>query len=101
MTLGTVIRNKPHLCTVFYVSNDQRTLYFKSRTESAHSRQFMKDSSAAVAIYSPGSNYSAKAGVQTQGVVRRVKSIKEMTLQLAYMENLSRVRRKSLLRYLN
>ena len=79
MTLGTVVDKKPHLCTAFYVTQNNRVLYFKSRTASEHSRAFAKDNSASVSIYDPNSNYSErKAGIQTRGEIERVKDVSEM-----------------------
>lgn len=80
MTLGTVSNNKPHLCTVFYVTDDNKTLYFKSRTQSEHSKAFANNPNAAGAIYVPNSTYAGiKSGTQTQGKVERVTDVKEMT----------------------
>lgn len=50
MTLGTNSNNKPHLCTVFYVTEDNKTLYFKSRTQSEHSQAFAKNQNVAVQV---------------------------------------------------
>ena len=79
MSLGSVQNGEPRMCIVFYVTNDNKTLYFKSRTESDHSKSFADNPIASGAIYHPDSNYSVKSGVQMIGKVERVRSVKEMT----------------------
>ena len=83
MTLGTIVDEKPHLCTVFYVTKDNRRLYFKSRTQSIHSQSFVQSPFAAASIYTPESNYVDKAGVQLQGAIKRVLNLKEMASAIA------------------
>lgn len=78
MTLGTVVEGKAHLSTVFYVTNDFKNLYFKSRTQSEHSKSLKDNPYAAVSIYTPHSNYNEKSGIQTQGKVVRVTTLEEM-----------------------
>lgn len=79
MTLGTVDEGVARLSTVFYVTSDAKTLYFKSRTTSDHSKAIESDPRTAGAIYHPASNYTVKSGVQMIGKVERVRSISEMT----------------------
>jgi nitroimidazol reductase NimA-like FMN-containing flavoprotein (pyridoxamine 5'-phosphate oxidase superfamily) len=80
MTLGTIVDDNPHLCTVFYVTDDNLNLYFKSRTESEHIEALPNSNYVAGSIYLPESNYAnRKGGVQLLGTVGRVTNIKEMT----------------------
>lgn len=83
MSLGSVQNGEPRMCVVFYVTPDNKTLYFKSRTESDHSKSFATDPRAAAAIYHPDSNYSVKSGIQMVGKVERVRDLREMTKVLA------------------
>ena len=79
MTLGTIVDDNPHLCTVYYVTEDNRTLYFKSRTASEHINALDNSDFVAMSMYLPDSDYaSRKAGVQAQGKVERVKNPVEM-----------------------
>ncbi len=71
------------MCTAFYVTTDNRTLYFKSRTASVHSVALQKNPSAAISVYTPGSTYSEKSGIQCLGTVSRVTDLAEMATVVA------------------
>lgn len=78
-SLAVVKDGLPHVCTAFYVTTDNRTLYFKSRTASDHSLALQENPNAAISIYTPGSTYTEKSGIQCIGKVSRVTDLVEMT----------------------
>jgi uncharacterized protein YhbP (UPF0306 family) len=79
MVCGVSDNNEPLVFTGWYVTDDGKTLYYKSRTESAHSKALSNNSKISVAIYDHSSSYSSKAGVQLKGKVSRVTDLFEMT----------------------
>lgn len=66
------------LATIFFV-NSKCELYFKSRTESAHSRNLKVSNKVAFSAYSHLSNYKVKYGVQAKGFVDRILDQKLMS----------------------
>lgn len=82
--VSCVSEGKPRSFTCWYVSFDG-SLYWKSKTESTHSKAFAKNPEASVCIYDHGARYpDDKEGVQILGTVRRV-------TDRAEMENIIRV----------
>jgi uncharacterized protein YhbP (UPF0306 family) len=77
-TLATVGTDEPFSATVFYVTRDNRRLYYKSRTASTHAQNLAKNPKAALSIYDHKSDYEKKSGVQLRGVSGRVTSASEM-----------------------
>jgi uncharacterized protein YhbP (UPF0306 family) len=77
-SLAVSTEDTPYLCTAFYVTNDNKTFYFKSRTESDHSKSLVNGDKAAISIYEPNSTYSEKSGIQGIGTVQRVRNVSEM-----------------------
>lgn len=78
MVVGVSDHTTPSLFTAFYVTDDAHTLYYKSRTQSNHSRIVATNPTVAVVIYDHQSSYSKKAGIQATGVVERVQGLSEM-----------------------
>lgn len=76
--LGGIADSQPIVCSVFYVVGSNGEIYFKSRTDSMHSRAFMDNPRAGLAIYDHESNYDDKTGVQLIGLVSRVTEQVEM-----------------------
>jgi len=79
MVCGVSDNNMPIVFTGWYVTDDGKTLYYKSRTESSHSKALNTNPKISVAIYDHTSSYSLKAGVQLKGRVSRVTDLFEMT----------------------
>lgn len=78
--LATMQGSQPIVSTVFYVVGDCGQIYFKSRTDSLHSKSFTVSPKAAFAIYDHQSTYDDKTGVQIIGTVTRVIERSEMKI---------------------
>lgn len=68
----------PQAATVFFVTDDQGGLVFKSRSASDHMVSLKRNPAAALAVYDHNSNYKDKAGVQLRGTVSPINEIEEM-----------------------
>jgi nitroimidazol reductase NimA-like FMN-containing flavoprotein (pyridoxamine 5'-phosphate oxidase superfamily) len=76
--VGSIFENEPRTFTCWYVVVDGR-LYWKSRTESEHSRAFLKNNLASLCVYDHNVKYpDDKTGVQIIGKVEQVKDRNEM-----------------------
>jgi len=68
----------PQAATVFFVTDDQGGLVFKSRSASDHMVSLKRNPAAALAVYDHNSNYKDKAGVQLRGTVSPITDVREM-----------------------
>jgi uncharacterized protein YhbP (UPF0306 family) len=71
--------NMPMVFTAWYVTENCKVLYYKSRTESSHAIALVDNPNISLAIYDHNSSYSSKTGVQLKGKVSRVTDLLEMT----------------------
>ncbi len=78
LVLGTSSNDQPHTCTVFYVTADAKTLYFKSSNDSIHANNLLVNNKVACALYDKESSpFGEKQGVQILGVAERINTKEE------------------------
>ncbi len=78
LVLGTSSNDQPHTCTVFYVTADATTLYFKSSNDSIHASNLLVNNKIACALYDKESSpFGEKQGIQILGVAERVNTKEE------------------------
>jgi nitroimidazol reductase NimA-like FMN-containing flavoprotein (pyridoxamine 5'-phosphate oxidase superfamily) len=76
--VACVSNGEPRSFTCWYCVSDGN-LYWKSRTQSIHSKAFADNPNASLCIYDHAASYpDNKTGVQVIGTVRQVKSKEEM-----------------------
>ena len=80
MTLATNDGDQPHVCTVFYVTDNAKTLYFKSYAIIIHANLLKTNPKIAIAIYDKDSSASGeKQGVQILGKAHKIMDNQEAT----------------------
>ena len=75
----TAADGTPQACTVFYATDADCSLIFKSRMTSDHMQSVFRDNRAALAVYRHDSIYKLKAGVQLKGVIVKIREAGEMS----------------------
>lgn len=78
MVLASCNKDQPYACTVFYVTNDSKTLYFKSATKAMHSNNILTNNKISLAIYDKESSpFGDKQGIQALGTATRITNPEE------------------------
>ena len=73
MQLATSINGSPWCCTVYYVHDEQRNLYWASLPSRRHSQEIEKNPQVAVAIPIRHTNGEKVVGIQAEGIAEMLK----------------------------
>jgi uncharacterized protein YhbP (UPF0306 family) len=70
LTLATTRKDKPYISNLFYVADNDLSLYFLSNKKTRHAQEFIANPNVAVSIYDPASAPGKfVAGIQIEGKV--------------------------------
>jgi uncharacterized protein YhbP (UPF0306 family) len=69
LQVATSKDNRPWVCTVFYVSDDEYNVYWVSEESRRHSKELVENSHAAAAVNLKGRSEDPAIGLQMEGVV--------------------------------
>jgi uncharacterized protein YhbP (UPF0306 family) len=72
MQLATTAGNKPWICTVYYVHDEDRNLYWASLPSRRHSRELAQNPKVAAAIAYKGVIGEKVIGIQVEGSAREL-----------------------------
>lgn len=91
MQLATINGGEPWICTVYFVADESRNIYWISKPERRHSKEILQNSKVAVAIpvkFVPGEDV---VGLQITGVAQEVSDAAEIQKALRlYADKFSR-----------
>lgn len=73
MQIATVCADQPWICTVYFVHDDDRNLYWVSLPERRHSREIAKNSSVAIAI--AVKHDQPVVGIQAEGSAQEISDL--------------------------
>lgn len=79
----TSIAGSPQVASVFFITDDQGGLIFKSRVASEHVVSLRNSTLAAIAVYNHKSDYINKMGVQLKGTISRIVAADAMETYVA------------------
>ena len=78
LTLATV-SDKPWICTVYYVLDEQLNFYFLSDRDSRHVREILKNNQVAISVADSDQGFlDPKVGIQLEGIASEITGIAKL-----------------------
>jgi uncharacterized protein YhbP (UPF0306 family) len=91
LTLATCIDGQPWAASLYYVSDDNLSLYFVSDPDTRHARELQANPDVAVTINADRHLWPRLRGLQIQGQAKTVSPEKRDTVQAFYLERFEEI----------